>query len=134
MLVARRIATLLLGVSSFLCFAGDLSNRPAPDFHLNDAAGHSISLSEYKGKVVLVEFFLTTCPHCQKLAPILQGVYNRFKGRVAVIGIAAFPATAQAAAEFAQTYKLTFPVVADPANTAVTAFLKSDSFSVPHIF
>lgn len=137
MFFARRLPVLLLGFTGFICSAGELSNRPAPDFRLNDSAGRPVSLSEYRGKVVLVEFLSTTCPHCQKLAPVLDSIYTRFKGKVAVVGIATFPATAQTVAAFVQTYKVSYPVLIDPTNKATLDYLKPPpdrGFSIPHLF
>ena len=137
MFLARRAPTLLLSLVALVCSAGDLSNRPAPDFRLNDAAGRPVSLNDYKGKLVLVEFLATTCPHSQKFAPVLDSVYGRFKGKVAVVGIATFPATTQTVGEFVKTYKVTYPILIDPTNQAAFDYLKPSpdkGFSIPHLF
>lgn len=137
MFLARRAPILLLSLLALVCSAGDLSNRPAPDFHLNDAFGRPVSLNDYRGKLLLVEFLATTCPHCQKFAPVLDSVYARFKGKVAVVGIATFPATAQTVAEFVKTYKVTYPILIDPTNKAALDYLKPSpdkGFSIPYLF
>jgi peroxiredoxin len=45
--------------------------RPAPNFDFVDANGKHIMLSSYRGKVVVVQFLLTTCPHCQAMSSMV---------------------------------------------------------------
>lgn len=132
----RLVLSLLL--APLLSAAGELSNRPAPAFRLLDATGRSVSLADYKGKILVVEFMNTTCPHCQKFAPVLEGVQARFKGKVGVVSIATHPDNARTVAEFAKTHKVSFPILLDPQNTATMEYLKPGppnyGFSVPHLF
>lgn len=48
--------------------------RPAPDFKFHLADGSPILLSKYKGKVVVVEFLFTTCPHCQQTSQVMSNL------------------------------------------------------------
>ena len=52
---------------------------PAPTLHLMDADGKSVDLAQYKGRVVLVNFWATWCPPCRKEFPSLGRVRKRFK-------------------------------------------------------
>jgi cytochrome oxidase Cu insertion factor (SCO1/SenC/PrrC family) len=45
--------------------------RHAPEFDFTDASGKHTLLSSYKGKVVVIQFLLTTCPHCQAMSQML---------------------------------------------------------------
>lgn len=132
----RLVLSLLL--APLLAPAGELSNRPAPAFRLPDATGRSVSLADYKGKLLVLEFMNTTCPHCQKFAPVLESVHTRFKGKVGVVSIATHPDNARTVAEFAKTYKASFPILVDPQNTAAMDYLKPGppnyGFSIPHLF
>jgi thiol-disulfide isomerase/thioredoxin len=53
----------------------------AGDFTLTDMDGAQHRLSDYRGKVVLVNFWATWCPPCRKEMPSLERLYQHFKGR-----------------------------------------------------
>ncbi len=61
---------------------------PAPDFDLQDLAGKKVSLSAFRGKVVLLNFWGTFCPPCRAEMPSLNRVYLDLKDRgFVVIGL-----------------------------------------------
>lgn len=61
----------------------------APGWTLLDPQGKSHSLSDYRGKVVLLDFWGTWCVPCWKTMPVIQSLHERFKDRgVVVFGIA----------------------------------------------
>jgi peroxiredoxin len=63
--------------------------RPAGELSINTLSGGKMALSSYKGKVVVVEFLLTWCEHCQNAGRNLQKIYEELKGRdVQIIGVA----------------------------------------------
>jgi len=59
----------------------------AYDFTFTDVNGKTHKLSDYRGKVVVVQFFGTYCPPCRAEMPVLQELYNKYKGKVVVIGL-----------------------------------------------
>ncbi len=64
------------------------ARKPAPDFTLKDADGRPVSLSEYKGKVVLLNFWATWCGPCKIEIPWFVDFEQRFKDRgFAVLGV-----------------------------------------------
>lgn len=68
--------------STTLIHAGDM----APDFTVEALKGGEVTLSEFKGKVVLVSFWATWCPPCrQELSHMQEGVIDRFAGRDLVV-------------------------------------------------
>jgi len=62
--------------------------KPAPDFMLTDAKGASIKLSDYKGRVVLLNFWATWCGPCKIEIPWFVEFQNKYKDRgFAVLGV-----------------------------------------------
>ena len=68
-----KTSLLLLALTSVLSAADP---RPAPELVIKSATGQEQLLSKFRGKVVAVEFLLTTCPHCQKASQNLQKLYK----------------------------------------------------------
>ncbi len=63
--------------------------KEAPDFNLKDVNGRPVKLSDFKGKVVLLNFWATWCGPCKVEIPWFIDLEQRFKDRgFAVIGIA----------------------------------------------
>ncbi len=60
----------------------------APDFTLTDLEGNSVTLSEYRGKVVFINFWATWCPPCRAEMPEIEAIYQEYKDKgVVVIGV-----------------------------------------------
>ncbi|MFO7593213.1 MAG: TlpA disulfide reductase family protein, partial [Pseudomonadota bacterium] len=71
----KRFAFFLLLLASVPLHAGELmeyEGKPLPDFTLSDMQGNSHSLSDYRGKVVMVNFWATYCGPCIKEMPSMQ--------------------------------------------------------------
>ena len=82
---------LLIGITVAPAFAVKI-NAPAPDFTLNDLHGNKVTLSSYRGKVVILNFWSTTCGPCVAEIPSLVALQREFKGQgLVVLGIALDP-------------------------------------------
>src|SRR5574337_170942 len=67
---------------------GAQSDSTAPDFTLQDMVGKSVKLSDYKGKVVLLEFWATWCPPCRASVPGLEKLHEAYKDKgLAVLAV-----------------------------------------------
>ena len=88
---------------------------PAPNFTFPDLNGQQVSLSEHRGKVVLVNIWATWCPPCRQEMPSMQKLYERFNGENFEILAVSIDATGrEAVAPFVRTMNLTFPIMLDP--------------------
>jgi peroxiredoxin len=58
---------------------------PAPDFTLEDMDAKQFSLKDYRGKVVLLNFWATWCPPCRREMPSMERLYRHFKDKNFVV-------------------------------------------------
>jgi cytochrome c biogenesis protein CcmG/thiol:disulfide interchange protein DsbE len=85
-------------------------NKPAPDFKLASMNGKSIKLSDYHGKVVIVDFWATWCPPCRKGIPDLIEIQKEYGNDVVVIGISMDTDTKRDVAPFIQQMGINYLV------------------------
>jgi peroxiredoxin len=85
--------------------------RPAKEFICTDADGKKIALSSYKGKVVVVQFLITTCSHCQAFSQMLTKLHAEYgpKGFQA-IGVAFNEADAAMVKRYVEDHHVGIPV------------------------
>jgi len=127
----------LLASTALLFASGELSGRRAPGFSLPDLHGQQHDLQDYRGKIVIVDIIQTTCPHCQQLADVLEKVYAKYGGKVAVLTFAIPRDTAATVSAFVKEHKITSPVLFD-CGQASASYLKvtpqNPTVNVPHLF
>ena len=77
----RNIAAgLILSVCAATSLASSgLAGRPAPDFALKSSSGENLRLSEYRGDVVMINFWATWCGPCRQEMPLLDELYSRYQ-------------------------------------------------------
>jgi DsbE subfamily thiol:disulfide oxidoreductase len=93
----------------------EMKERPeAPDFTLPNAAGRKVSLKDYRGKVVFLNFWATWCESCRDEMPSMERLYKEFKGQGLEIVAVNVKEKRQDALAFAKELKLTYPVLLDP--------------------
>jgi thiol-disulfide isomerase/thioredoxin len=86
--------------------------RPAPAFSLKDLSGSTVSLADYKGKVVLLDFWATFCGPCMKAMPRLQKLHEELgpKG-FSVLGVATDEEGAKLVAPAVAKLKVKYPIL-----------------------
>jgi len=126
------LALLVFVVSSLMETASNLPqargvipaevNRPAPELTLENVAGGSESLADYRGQVVLVNNWATWCPPCKAEMPTLAEYYNAHAAQgFMIIAVEAGEPREQVQA-FVNQLKLPFTVWLDPNGAALEAF------------
>jgi peroxiredoxin len=96
-----------------------LVGEPAPNFALVSPQGETISLSDYSGKVVLVNFWATWCPSCISEMPDYEEVFQQHRPNFVVLGINLQENEAHVQ-RYADGLGLTFPVLLDQDGSVTT--------------
>lgn len=83
----------------------------APDFTLEDLNGTKLSLSDFEGKVLFLNFWATWCPPCRAEIPDFIEVYDKYKDMgIAILGISVDQISAKKVGEFVKKNKMNYPV------------------------
>jgi cytochrome c biogenesis protein CcmG, thiol:disulfide interchange protein DsbE len=83
--------------------------------------GHQVSLSEFAGRPVLINFFASDCAACKQETPELARLYRAHHGQVAVVGVDVSDSTS-AALSMIHEYGVGYPVAADPMARTASAY------------
>ena len=97
---------------------------PAIDFTLIDQYGNEHTLSDYKGKIVFLNFWATWCSPCQREMPDIEDLYNEFnlnQDEVIILGVAN-PSSDE------------YPKNADVSKEEIIAFLDDNNYTFPTVF
>lgn len=102
---------------------------PAPGFTLKDLTGGTVNLSDYTGKVVLLNFWATWCVPCRDETPDLQAVYQQLENEgLVIVGVDRLDTELvgerglQAVREFAARYSVSYPIVLDETGSVAQAY------------
>jgi peroxiredoxin len=106
-----------------LCFA-TAACQSGPQLSLKDLDGKIHSLADYRGKIVLLNFWATWCVPCRDEMPIFVEVQKKFGQRNVVILAASLDdaRTQKYVRKFAKTYKMDFPVLLDASAELMAQF------------
>jgi len=121
--VAASLVALALVASGSAGPAGAASDPAAPTFSL-PVLGHSgqqVSLADYSGRPLIVNFFASWCEPCQQETPLLARFYRTEHGKVAIVGLDENDA-AGSAVSFTHKEGVGYPVGFDPEVIAASAY------------
>ncbi len=123
------VAAVMAVLSAVACgqsaeLAGDnrpnLSEKTAPDFALTDLSGKMVRLSDFKGKIVLLDFWATWCGPCRREIPDLIRLQKEYADKgFTILGISVDGEGAAVVKPFARQFGINYPVVI--ASSRVTA-------------
>jgi thiol-disulfide isomerase/thioredoxin len=123
---------------SLSAFAQIPSARRAPGFSLMDVLTlKQHDMQDYRGKVVLVDFMRTDCPHCQDLTRTLEQVKAKYGDKIQILSIVNPPDDQTRVRKYVADFKLTNPVLFDCSQVAISYLQigpKNPTVDVPYLF
>jgi peroxiredoxin len=109
----NRIAAMVTALIIALPAVAAAPSGPAPQFTLPSKAGGDVSLAQYKGQVVMLNFWASWCGPCRQEMPLLEDIYKKYnKLGFTLIGVNVEPDT-KAANDWLKQTPVSFPVLYD---------------------
>ena len=99
-----------------------LAGMPAADFTLTDLTGQEQRLSQYRGQIVLLNFWATWCKPCTTEMPAMQAAYDRLREKGFVVLAVNELEDDDKVREHIRTYQHTFPVLMDRENRVANLY------------
>jgi len=106
-------------------------NQPAPDFELPDPRGELHKLSDYQGRIVIVNFWSFECPHSKRTDELMMNRLPDWEGEVELLSIAANKNESPQSVERAARAR-NLPMVLMDADHAIADQYKA--VTTPHVF
>jgi peroxiredoxin len=127
----RKKLTIALCAATLLAAA---AGRRAPGFALPDSKMQVYDLADYRGKIVLLEFIQTNCPHCQNFTGVLHQVEQKYGDKVQILAVVKAPEDNGATVnDYIKNYKVTYPILFD-AGQMTYSYVRSTTMSYPHVY
>lgn len=107
------VAALLLAAVAMACArpAEKAEAAQAPGFSIKDLQGNTLTLADYKGKVLVLNFWATWCPPCRREIPDLIEAYKALKGEgLEILGLSVDEITAAALLDWVKRTGINYPV------------------------
>lgn len=102
--------------------AAPVLDAPAPSFTLQDLDGESVSLEDYRGQVVLLNFWATWCTTCITEFPVIQAEYTRLEDQGFVVLAVNYDEPQSQVQAYVEEMSLTMPVLLDPGANTVSQY------------
>ena len=99
-----------------------LVGGPAPEISLKDLQGHEVRLSDFRGKVVLLNFWATWCKPCKEEMPAMQTSYEKLRDKGFVVLAVNELEDTDKVAQHIRDHGHTFEVVMDRNNTVANRY------------
>jgi len=87
------------------------TSNEAPDFTLSDMRGNEVSLSDFKGNIVIINFWATWCGPCRFEIPDLIDLQEKYNGDLVVLGVSLDYDGPSVVPQFAERLGISYPVL-----------------------
>lgn len=114
---AHLVLLLVAGVLASTLVYGEASKKMAPDFTLKSNSGENLKLSEYRGEVVMINFWASWCGPCRQEMPLLDELYKNYQPLGFTILGVNVEENPQKAKSLLKDIPVSFPVLFDTDNT-----------------
>jgi len=109
----NRIAVVAAALAIALPALAGRAGAPAPQFTLTTRAGRDVSLTQYRGQVVMINFWASWCGPCRQEMPLLESIYKKYnKLGFTLLGVNVEP-DSKAADDWLKATPVTFPILYD---------------------
>jgi peroxiredoxin len=109
----NRIAVIAAALAIALPALASPAGAPAPQFTLTARGGRDVSLAQYHGQVVMINFWASWCGPCRQEMPLLESIYKKYnKLGFTLLGVNVEP-DSQAADDWLKATPVSFPILYD---------------------
>lgn len=107
-------------------FQGEIKHAeeggPVPDFQLQDLQGKDVRLSDFRGKIVFLNFWATWCPPCREEMPSMEELYRAMRGRPFVMLAVSVDNDPEQVRRFQKASAYSFPILLDHENRVAALY------------
>ena len=98
-------------------------SKMAPNFTLMNMQGEPVTLSQYRGKVVILNLWATWCPPCREEMPSMERLYLKYKDQgLVILAVSADENGKKAVSQFLQRTPYSFPILLDSDSVVQNAY------------
>ncbi|MCF7807985.1 MAG: TlpA family protein disulfide reductase [Candidatus Marinimicrobia bacterium] len=110
-IIASTAVIVFVVAGLFTIGTSSVEAQEAPDFTLTDINGEQLSLSDYSGKVIILNFWATWCGPCKMEIPDFIDLQEKYGEDLVIIGVSLDQSGPKAVVPFAEKYEINYPVV-----------------------
>ena len=121
-LISKLLMLPMLYMMCSVAFADVLPKQPAVNFALASQTAAEVSLSDFQGQVVMINFWASWCGPCREEMPLLEGLYQRYQDLgFTLLGVNVDEDSSQAV-DYLKEVSVSFPILFDTANAVSQAY------------
>lgn len=110
-IIASSAVIIFFVAGLFTIGTSSVEAQTAPDFTLTDVNGDQVSLSDFSGKVIVLNFWATWCGPCRMEIPDFVDLQNKYEDDLVIIGVSLDKDGPRAVEPFVKEYKINYPII-----------------------